>query len=212
MDLDASGNSNEQSAFMAAPGEFTVQLSKEVDGEITNLSEPMPFTVERLREGALEGATPDATAAFWRETEDLARDLSVTDASLDNALLRIAAMRTALARSTSGPGDLDTRLSQVRSMLLTLDERLNGNRTKQEIGEKTNPTVGSRLGAVFTGVSRSTYGPTPNLRQTLEVARQDLSSIQAELARIINREFPRLEEQLQDAGAPWIEGQALPRE
>ena len=212
MSLNASGNANEQSSFMAAPGEFTVQLSKEVDGEITALSEPMAFTVERLREGALTGVGPEAVAAFWRETEDVFRDMSITDASLENAMTRVSAMRNALARSTSEPGDLDSRLANVRGMLLDLEERLDGNQTKQEIGEKVNPTVGSRLGAVFTGVSRSTYGPTPNLRQSLDIAKDELATIKRELATIVNREIPGLEQALMEAGAPWIHGQALPRE
>ena len=53
----------EVTGFLAAPGSYTVSLSKTVRGETTELVAAQPFEVERLREGALPGAEPAAEGA-----------------------------------------------------------------------------------------------------------------------------------------------------
>ena len=53
--------------LMAVPGNYTVTLSKEVDGQITTLSEPMPFEVVPLRKGALPSKSHGEIASFIKE-------------------------------------------------------------------------------------------------------------------------------------------------
>ena len=62
--LNESDAKRDYTGAMVAPGEYTVTLSKEVDGITTDLSEPMKFKVERMYKGALDGAAPEVTAAF----------------------------------------------------------------------------------------------------------------------------------------------------
>ncbi|MCB9050900.1 MAG: glycosyl hydrolase [Lewinellaceae bacterium] len=196
--------------FMAPPGTYTVTLSKQEGGTVTILAGPASFEVERLREGALPGAAPEQVAAFWRELEDVQGEVSATAVTLRGSLNRTKAMQLALSRTPGAPGALDEQLHGVRQALLQLDEALNGNRAKQEVGEKTPPTVQDRLRTAVSGTRLSTYGPSPMHRRSLEIARSGLSSIKAELSRITGQQIPQLEKAMAEAGAPWIEGQALP--
>ncbi|MGA7304392.1 MAG: hypothetical protein WBW88_05940, partial [Rhodothermales bacterium] len=59
--------------MLAAPGMYTVTMSKEVNGVATSLSEPQTFHVVPLRKGALEGAPYEEVAVFWRALEDATR-------------------------------------------------------------------------------------------------------------------------------------------
>ena len=63
----------------------------------------------------------------------------------------------------------------------------------------------------MTGTSRSTYGPTPNLERTLEIAERDLDGIRRELRELVEETLPSLERRLREAGAPWTSGSAVPR-
>ena len=184
-------------------------LYKEIDGVTTKLSESISFDVEQLRKGALEGATTEEATAFWRNYESVTRTATAVQFKLGKAMERLSAMQKALSMSTADPGTLDKELHQLRQDLLLLDVSLNGNRSKQQVGEKSSPTIGDRLFAVNRGITLSTYGPTETHKTMLKIAQQEISEIQLELAGKLSK-MQELEKALSDAGAPWVEGGELP--
>ncbi len=200
----------EPAGLLAAPGSYSATLVKEVGGEITTLGAPITFEVVPLREGALPGSSPSEAAAFWRAYEDAVRTASAVNRSLSNELARVEAMKTALSRAPAAPGDLDVRLNRLRQKLQGLEETLFGNAAKRQVGQKSRPNVGSRLFAVQRGVQNSTYGPTPTHRKSLEIADAQLQQIKSELEEA-RAESAALGEALLEAGAPWVEGNPLPR-
>lgn len=195
--------------LLAAPGTYTATMYKEVDGLTTILSESISFEVVQLRKGALEGATTEETTAFWRSYEEIAGIASAVQLKLSKSLEKVLLMQKALSMSNAAPGNLDMDLYQLRQDLLLLDTRLNGNRSKQQVGEKSRPTIGDRLFAVNRGISLSTYGPTETHKMSLEIAKKEVSEIQMELNGKLS-EMKELEKALSDAGAPWVEGGELP--
>ena len=211
---DAIRNENDISGgyigAMVAPGKYTVTLSKEEDGEITDLSQAMSFQVERAFSGSLAGADPKETAAFWRETERLNKSTTAARQVLHNALEKVNLMQKALVRVPTAPGNLDNELHELRQSLLALDEQLNGNRSKEQVGEKTKPTIADRQSVASSGTFGSTYGPTPLHRQSLEIAGEEFKQLKKDLDKIVNTKLPKMEKALRDAGAPWMEGQSIP--
>ncbi len=198
--------------ILAMPGDYTVTLSKEVDGTSADLSEPVPFKVKRLHEGALEGRGEAETEAFWNRIAELNRGVSAASTALSDALKKVDAMGEALARTPAAPGGLDAQLHELRETLLDLDQELNGNRAKREVGEKVKPTIRGRLRFARGGISNSTYGPTPNLEKTLRIAEDQFTEFKVALEDAIERQIPEMEAALSAAGAPWIKGQAIPEE
>ncbi len=205
----SASSGSEPAGLLAAPGNYSATLTKEVGGEITTLSAPVHFDVVPLREGALQGSSHAEAAAFWRSYEDSVRNSSAVDRLLSTELARVEAMKKALSRATSAPGDLDQRLNRLRAKLQDLEDELFGNRARRQVGEKTSPNVGSRLWAVELGVYHSTYGPTATHRRTLEIADTQLREIKSDLEEA-SAEAAALGEDLLQAGAPWVEGNPLP--
>jgi len=198
------------SGMIATPGTYNVTLSKEVDGVITELSEPMPFEVERMhKKSALKGATPKEILAFSEKVSHLSAASRATSTTLNRTMSKINAMQTALSRSAAVPGELDSKLHQLKRDLMDLDAQLNGNRSRREVGEKTNPTINNRL-RVAGSAMNSTYGPTKTQMRNLEIGQELFKEVKAKLEMIVNKRVPVLEKALQEAGAPWIEGQAIP--
>jgi len=189
---------------MAVPGTYTVSLSKEVDGVVTPLSVPVSFKVKQLQKGALDGAIPVETVAFWREIQKMQGEVSVISLELNNAFKKVKAMQLALARAEKQPGEQDAELNQLKQELLMLMEKMNGNRSKHEVGEKNNPTVKSRLSAAARGVENSTYGPTSTSIRSLELAAKELTELKESLDIIIEKKIPELEKELQILGAPDV--------
>ncbi len=194
---------------MVAPGTYSVTLSKQVDGVVTDLSQPTPFTVERLYEGALPGANPQITAAFWKESERLNKSTTAVRRVLQKTMKRVDLLQKALTRTHAAPGELDNQLHRVKQALLAIDENLNGNRSKGQIGETDTPTIADRQG-VASSTFGSTYGPTPLHKRSLEIAAAEFQVLKNDLEKIINTDLPKIEDALRAAGAPWIDGQPIP--
>lgn len=196
--------------LMAVPGKYTVTLSKQVDGEVTVLAGPEAFEVVPLRDGALDGSSPAELTAFREQLEMLQMEVSAASNIMEESMNKVKAMQTALERTAVEPGELDAQLHSLKQKLFDLQEVLYGNPAKEEIGESNPPTVQSRLSVAGRGM-RTTYGLTPTHVKSMEIAREQLKGIKSELETIHTQEIPRMESGLKAAGAPWIEGQALPK-
>ena len=196
-------------SMMCAPGTYTVTLSKQMGGEVTKLSEPMKFEVVPLRQGSLPGSPTEEVVAFWREYELATKVHSAMAHSLAQAIKRVERMGEVILNSTADVGDLDNSRFSLRKKLMDLDAKLNGNRAKQESGEKYKPIISDRLSAVGRGVDRSAYGPTATHRELLDIANEQIDELNTELRGILE-DVTDLAQELMDAGGPWIEGADLP--
>ncbi len=192
--------------LMVAPGTYTAQLFKQVDGEASAISDPVNVEVVPLRDGALQGASKQQVADFWRSFESAIKEATRLDMQLSNSLRAANAMQRALANATAAPGDLDKELSDLKQTLLDIDTEVNGLAAKREIGEKTRTTIGSRLFSLNIGVTRSTYGPTETHKQTLILVNTQMAQIDTKLQAARNT-MADLAEKLRAAGAPYVEGQ-----
>lgn len=196
--------------FLVLPGSYSVSMSKKIDGEITELSESVFFDVNKMQSGSLEGPSIEETVAFWNEIDEMRMATSALRIVLDNAKRKLAGMKKAITSVNIVPENLDKKIYSINQQLLDINERLYGKRSKNEIGEKTKPTIMSRLGSASSGLQNSTYGPTPTHIKGLEIATIEFKEIMIDVENIVDKEIPALEKQLIDAGAPWMEGQEIP--
>ena len=202
------GNRNSRGGTLAPPGTYSVSLSKEVEGIVTNLAGPVKFEVVPLRKGTLEGVSPKDYVAFSKEYSAVQTQLAATNFALDESMDKVDAMMLALERANIEPGAMNKQLYDLKQQLYTIDEKLSGNRTKSEIGERNDPTISSRLRVVRRGLS-TTYGPTPLHRESLDIAKKELTMIAKEVEKVSMEAIPDLEKNLKKAGAPYIQGQEI---
>jgi len=195
---------------MVAPGTYTVELTKRIDGVVTPLDGPKAFDVVRMREGALDGAEPEETAAFWKRLSEMQRRTTAAGQVIGEARAKIDAMQQALGRSQAPAGDLDAELYRTDQALYEIAEQLEGKQTMNQVGELQPPTIGQRMFVAMIGTGRSTYGPTPTHVRSLEIAESEFAEVRAELERLVEQRIPALEQALDDAGAPWTPGAPIP--
>jgi len=197
--------------MMVAPGTYTVSMSKEVDGKLTELQAPQSFNVVAMhKNGALKPVDGEKVAAFWQELAKVQRVSSATSEALKLAIKRLGNLEKSLDRTMAAPGDFDQQFAAIRTALLSLDSRLNGNAAKKAIGAWSGMSIGDRLSHAMIGTFRSTYGPTPAIQTSLDIARDELKVLRDELDTLLTQDIPAFEKRLQDAGAPWLPGQVLP--
>jgi len=190
---------------MVEPGFYSVTLSKEIDGVVTDLSDPVTFNVIPLRKGTLEGSEYDVVVEFWRELNDFKGTLSTYALKLQKALKTVKAMQFSLAKAENQPGDLESKLHGLRMELLAFDRRVYGDRSKGEVGVKTSPTINYRVQAAEMGVGGSTYGPTPTHIKSLAIAKKEFAGLSKDLDVLIDQKIPEMKKALKLAGAPDVE-------
>ena len=196
--------------FMATPGTYAVTLVKEKDGLLTELSEPQQFEVIPLREGALPSKSYAEIDAYRSEMETVSSMIAAAETTFEEAEDKVSAMRRALVNTAGAGPDLAKELFDLEQELKELYVAMDGNQSKQEIGERTAPTVGYWLSVAYRGLS-TTYGPTRMHQESLDIAKEQFGIIKGQLMEIIEERIPAAEQALKDAGGPWIEGQPLPK-
>ncbi len=196
-------------SVMVTPGDYSVSLSKVVDGQMVQLGSTKNFKVVPLTEGALKGASYEEIDAFLVSYQAFQQDLKATKTVLKESELKIDAMQRALQKATSASSELVQKLHAARTMLQEMDSKVNGNPAKNEVGERNepNPNSGNSIGR--RALSTSTYGPTANHKAAFGVAQSELKAIKTKLNGFVKSQLPSLESELKAAGAPWIEGQGL---
>lgn len=197
------------SGYLAAPGRYTVELAKRVNGVVSPLADAVGFDVEPLRKGALPGATPDQVVAFWKRLASMQRATSAASATLGAAAERLGHLQTAMNRTVVVPGELDAEWQRLRQALYDIEYQINGDSAKEALNEPSS-TISGRLGVAAIGTGLSTYGPTPTHRRSLEIVEEQWGTLSARLNRLVQEEIPAFEEKLRDVGAPWTPGQPVP--
>jgi photosystem II stability/assembly factor-like uncharacterized protein len=198
------------SGLLASPGFYSVSLSKEADGVVSALSGEIQFEVVRLREGALAGTEPAVSEAFGKEVSDFGREISTLTITLENTMKKLNTIQRTMVQVPGMPGELDSRLSQIRLEMLGINEKLNGKASKSEVGEKNNPTIQERYNQASYGIRYSTYGPTETHRLCLGIAKEEYAELMLKINQILNFRIPEFERDYLNAGGPWVEGMKAP--
>jgi len=126
----------------------------------------------------------------------------------DGALPRKSPEEVNLNKATIPSNNLYKRLSTLKNTLLDIDKELSGDKVKDIIGERTNPTASDGNSLIWRTLG-NTYGPTEEHQNFLKRVKNQLYTVKNKLSPIINTTFPTLEADLKKIGAPWVEGQGL---
>jgi len=202
---NSAGSSNRwnRGGAMVVPGTYNVSMAKEVNGKVTQLAGPVSFEVVPLRDGTLKGASMEEYTAFMKELNKVQGDFALVTNDLQKNIKMAKAMKVALERAAMQPGNLNAAVFKLNEELVALEITQNGLSTKNEVGEKNNPGVGTFLRTASRGLSTS-YGPTAMYKENLETAKKLLKELAAKVAVYTTKTIPDLEQQLQAAGAPVL--------
>ncbi len=192
------------SGYRVTPGTYSVSIVEFLNGEENLLDGPVEFKVKRMLEPTLEGASYEEMITFRTDFEKFNESLTIVKSDLKKGMNIVNAMQKAYDKADNQSGKLRSKILQFKKNLIAVDNSLNGNKSKKEIGEKNNPTPGdaSLLGWV---AINNTYGPTGNHKKSFDRAKNQLANIKTQLAEVM-KVVPELNEALKAAGAPTING------
>ncbi len=203
---------NPPTGFLAAPGEYTVSLSRRIKGVTEELVAAKPFTVERLRDGALPNPPQAEVSAFWDEAAKMDRTVTAMGVTLGQVNDRLGLLKKASERALDNLTELDDGWALLNDEVIALQRALGGSPSSNELWVKTESTIRSRLQTVLLGLGSSTYGPTQTHRQQFGYAQAELDDIRARIIALTDEAVPAYETALAEAGAPWVPGSDIPRD
>jgi len=153
----------------------------------------------------LKGPDQNLTIEYSKELSELQKVISAGSLKLKNGFKKINALKHSASKAAIDNTELMSKIHFVKQKLFNLEEKLNGNKSKNEVGENSFPTLQYRVNKAATAFYNSTYGPTPTHIKSLEIAKKQYSEFSKKLNNILEVEIPFIEKALLKAGAPVVE-------
>ena len=195
---------------LAAPGSYTVEIIKMVDGEVTELVAATPFEIEPL---GFEGFTePDRKEiiAFVKQANKLAQAVNAASSLADEAEEQLDAMESAVKSTPELDLSLLNEVRAAKTKLMDVREKFSGDPTKSRRNESDYPGFTNRIRTLMFGAMGSYEGPTGTHRSQYDIVDAEFSEALQSLNEILQTEMPALHEKMDSAGAPWTPGRKIP--
>lgn len=189
---------------MVPPGQYTVSMSKEMAGKITELAGPVTFNVKPLHKPTLEGMDPTEVAAYRGRVKSIQDMMAEGQEKLGKLQKQVKSMETALARSSVAPGALNEEIIALQDMVRKLSRQMEGSPSRDAVGEKAPPTIQDHFFAGYRGLG-GTYGPTPNMERSLGIAEKMMKEMMPQIKSLAAK-LPAIQAKLRAAGAPYMIG------
>ena len=148
--------------ILVSPGNYYAEIFKQIDGKFISISNREKIKVKPLNNNNQDYKI---IVDYWNKINILrnqANDLSyeITDLEKKTNLLLKSYERAEYVDSS-----LHIELLDVRMNILKLKQKMNGSKSRDEVGEEDEyPTIWTYLWSA-NGSSRSTYGPTMSHRE-----------------------------------------------
>ncbi len=194
---------------MAAPGSYSVTLSKRVDGKVETLAESQSFKVESIRTPTLDNVGQQERVEYALHVEELERAVRGSVSTIDQLVVATGAAKEKLMESRANMA-LYERAQGIERQAKRLRDRLTQNTQRDEMGDLGPVPVLTRLQFAAGTKSTEVYGPTQAARASLKIAEDEYAEIYRELEDLVNGQFNALQEDLEKAGVPWTPGRGLP--
>lgn len=195
---------------LAIPGTYTVDITKVVDGETTELIAATEFEIEPLTFGDTREREQEAIVEFVRDAQRLAIAIRGASSVASATKEQLESVRRLIRESSELDPALENEVRAMEVRLMDIQEAFNGDPTKSRRNEPAAPGINSRLRNAMMGAMGSTEGPTGTHRRQYEIAGELFEEVIGDLKTLVEDDLPKLHKKLDDAGAPWTPGRKIP--
>lgn len=188
---------------LVAPGVYSVALASEIDGQFTQLTDPVSFNVVPLNLGTFAADDPADSLAFQHRAAELRRAVEGASEVLSEVDGRVRHLRRAIVQTPSADVAWIARLDGIEDRLESIRIELRGDRVLSSLSEPTSPSINGRVQIVIGGTYRVTSPPTQTQRDQYRFAGEAFERVLADLRDLITGDLAALESDLESVGAPW---------
>ncbi|MEP0986096.1 glycosyl hydrolase [Ekhidna sp.] len=203
----ADPSKNFPSGIMVLPGTYSVELAKSIDGEVTQLVEPVTFEVKTLDNRSIPPADPAAMLAFHQQLMKLSKSANGARRAY-NQLQEALNYYQAAARVVKS-SSLNEKLDMLEDKLEEIQITMYGDPIKRQLEIDQAPSLSNRVNtAIYTGTS-SFGDPTGTSKQVKQIAEKYLDPVIASLKQIMSEDVPAINAELDANQAPWTPGRII---
>ena len=190
---------------LATPGQYSVSLSKRVQGQSVDISAPQSFELKPLFEGGLVTDDRQALLDFEMQSDKLYRAVTGANRAMDEIQARIDHLLKAANDTPSSTEAHAQALRALNARMQDLKVKLRGDRTISGRAEAVPMSITSRINTIVGGHWDSQSAVTANYRDSYVIAEQQFGEAVGEL-KAIAADLAETEAALQAEGAPWTPG------
>ena len=190
---------------MALPGNYSVSLSKRVEGELVEIAAAQSFALKPLFEGGLVTDDRQALLDFQMQSNDLYRAVAGANRAHGELQGRVDHL---LKAATETPASNEAQAQALRAINTQLQElkiKFSGDRTVSSRAEAVPMSITGRINNIVGGHWNSQSSVTRNYRDSYAIAEAQFREALKEL-KAISADLTRVEAELQAEGAPWTPG------
>jgi hypothetical protein len=190
---------------LALPGQYSVTLSKRVEGAWEDLTDAETVQIKPLFEDGLVTGDRAALLEFQQQAASLYRAISGAGEAAVEIQSRIDHL-TAAIRETPGTTETDAQaVRALRGRMQDIELQLNGDQTITSRNEAAPMSIAARVGNIVDGMWDSQSGVTGTFRDSYAIADAQFTGLVADLKAVAN-DLDGLETRLEAEGAPWTPG------
>jgi chromosome segregation ATPase len=188
------------------PGTYKVSFAKRVDGVVTVIGQPQQFEVVVEGQENMSTADRSALVEFQQKAVRLQRAASGATQAVGQLRPRLAAIKRAIQETPALSQKLSEDATGLEKRALEIQRALSGDTVARQRNMNTAPSINDRVGYVVGAQRMSISKPTQTQQSQYGAAAQDFEGVLSQLRQLIEVDLPRLEKQLEAAGAPWTPG------
>jgi photosystem II stability/assembly factor-like uncharacterized protein len=192
--------------FQAMPGEYKVALARRVNGVVTELVPPQPFTVRGDGEIDLKPAERRALLEYRQKVSGLQRAVLGSTEVVDSLTTRLAQIRSAVQDAPKAPPKLRAEVLALEKRLKEIDFALRGDNIAALRGDPAPMTITRRVSDVTFSQLSSPLPPTRTRQDSYTVAASEFGEVLAKLRALVQTDLPRLEKALDRADVAHTPG------
>ncbi len=198
--------SGRSSGPYAAPGKYTVEVMKEFEGVVEALAGPTAFELRPIGYHDLTAADRQTIRAFQEKVGVLQGEIMATMRVMSDADTRIASLRQAILDTPNADPSWLEREEVLRSRMNELSIEMRGDPVFGQLFEPSPPSISGRVRTIVGRLWDSNLVPSQSDRDQYGYAAEGYVAVLAKLRTLIEWDIPSLEQDLEEAGAPWTPG------
>lgn len=195
---------------MALPGKYSVELVNFIAGETTTLVEPTEFDVEPLGLDEVKNEDRSEILAFQKQTAKLQHAIMAAMQVANDAQERLAYIKKAAEVTAGIDPVIRTRARKLELQMEDIMEMFTGDRLRPSLQEPGYPGILSRISTTVRGHWGTDMAPTSSHKRSYEIAEEEFTEALTKLKPLVGKELPKLNRELEKAGARWTPGRPIP--
>ena len=195
------------SGYLAMPGDYTVELSLFVRGEVRQLAGPVPFTARILDNTTLPAEDRAELVAFQDKVTELARAMYGAQRFADEMIKKARHLRQAAQATPDASPVLMQKILDVQQELDDIKWKFEGQEAKASSEENwpAVPPLSERLMALMYPHWSSTSPVTQTQRDQFSILSEEFPPV-LERIREVDEALQTIDREMEDLGAPWTPG------